>query len=65
MATKTAGRATRTTQLPQPPRGDRQSAEKMATIYRTDAAQSPWENFQNAGPDVYWEDPATAPSPVN
>jgi len=36
----------------------------MATIYRAEAPHSQWENFQNAGPDVYWEDP-TAPAPVN
>jgi len=37
----------------------------MATIYRTDTPPSPWENFQNAGPDVYWEVPTTARAPVN
>ena len=61
MATRTARRAPKTPPLPQS-RGDRKSAEKMATIYRTDAAHSPWENFQNAGPDVYWEVPTTAPA---
>ena len=64
MATRTARRAPKSTPLPQP-RADRQGPDKMATIYRTDAARSPWANFQNAGPDVYWEVPTTAPAPVN
>ena len=63
MGTRTARRAPTTAQLPQPHR-DRQGPERMATIYRAEAPHSQWENFQNAGPDVYWEDP-TAPAPVN
>jgi len=64
MATRTARRGPKTTPLPQP-RGAHSGPDKMATIYRADEPAPPWQNFQNAGPDVYWEVPTPSPSPVN
>jgi hypothetical protein len=37
----------------------------MATIYRADEPAPQWQNFQNAGPDVYWEVPTPDGPPAN
>jgi hypothetical protein len=67
MATSTARRTTRanparktTVIAPQ-----HAGADRMATIYSGGEPESPWQGFQNAGPDCYWEVPQPAPARTN
>jgi hypothetical protein len=70
MATTTARRTTRksparqTTVIPQQS-AEHAGASRMAGIYSGGDPESPWQGFQNAGPDCYWEVPQPAPARTN